>query len=118
MLPKGKIAARFFDLVTISVPPVLPIAMTMGTIFAIFRLKFKQIYSISPPKINVAGRVNLMVFDKTGTLTEDQLEVHSILPTKTEANLLQFGLFAKDPTKESIIIKAMASCHSLACLNG
>lgn len=79
MLPKGKIAARFFDLVTISVPPVLPIAMTMGTIYAIFRLKGHKIFTTSPPKVNVAGRVNIMVFDKTGTLTEDSLEVLGFL---------------------------------------
>ena len=49
--------------------------MTVGTVFAISRLKKKRIYCISPPRINVSGRVNLMVFDKTGTLTEDGLQV-------------------------------------------
>lgn len=47
--------------------------MTAGTVFALSRLKKKRIYCISPPRVNVAGRVNLMVFDKTGTLTEDGL---------------------------------------------
>jgi cation-transporting ATPase 13A2 len=47
--------------------------MTIGTIFAIARLKKKQIYCISPQRVNVSGRVSLMVFDKTGTLTEDSL---------------------------------------------
>jgi cation-transporting ATPase 13A2 len=47
--------------------------MTAGTAFAISRLKKKRIYCISPPRVNVSGRVNLMVFDKTGTLTEDGL---------------------------------------------
>ena len=47
--------------------------MTAGTVFALSRLKQKKIYCISPPRVNVAGRVNLMVFDKTGTLTEDGL---------------------------------------------
>jgi cation-transporting P-type ATPase 13A2 len=55
------------------VPPALPAAMTVGTVFAINRLKKKKIFCISPPRVNVAGRVNLMVFDKTGTLTEDGL---------------------------------------------
>jgi len=49
--------------------------MTVGTVFAINRLKKKRIYCISPPRVNVSGRVNLMVFDKTGTLTEDGLQV-------------------------------------------
>lgn len=66
---------RSLDLVTITVPPALPAAMTVGTVFAINRLKKKRIYCISPPRVNVSGRVNLMVFDKTGTLTEDGLQV-------------------------------------------
>ena len=49
--------------------------MTVGTVFAINRLKRNKIYCISPPRVNVSGRVNLMVFDKTGTLTEDGLQV-------------------------------------------
>lgn len=66
---------RSLDLVTITVPPALPAAMTVGTVFAINRLKRKKIFCISPPRVNVSGRVNLMVFDKTGTLTEDGLQV-------------------------------------------
>ena len=63
------------DLLTITIPPALPAAMTAGTAFAIRRLKQKKINCISPPRVNVCGRVNLMVFDKTGTLTEDGLTV-------------------------------------------
>lgn len=62
-------------MLTITVPPALPAAMTAGTAFAISRLKKRKIYCISPPRVNVSGRVNLMVFDKTGTLTEDGLQV-------------------------------------------
>jgi len=66
---------RCLNLITISVPPALPAAMTAGTAFALSRLKTKKIFCISPQRINVAGRVNMMVFDKTGTLTEDGLQV-------------------------------------------
>jgi len=64
---------RCLNLITITVPPALPAAMTAGTAFAISRLKAKKIFCISPQRVNVAGRVNMMVFDKTGTLTEDGL---------------------------------------------
>lgn len=67
------IVDRSLDLVTITVPPALPAAMTAGTAFAISRLRKRKIFCISPPRVNVSGRVNLMVFDKTGTLTEDGL---------------------------------------------
>lgn len=69
----GEVVKKSLDLITIAVPPILPSAMTIGTIYAINRLKRSKIFCISPPKVNVCGRVNLMVFDKTGTLTEDGL---------------------------------------------
>jgi cation-transporting P-type ATPase 13A2 len=67
---------RCLNLITITVPPALPAAMTAGTAFAISRLRKQRIYCISPPRVNVSGRVNMMVFDKTGTLTEDGLQVY------------------------------------------
>ena len=72
--PIGQIIDRFLNLVTCAVPPTLPSAMAVGTIFALERLRKKKIYCISPPRVNVSGRVNFMVFDKTGTLTEDGLQ--------------------------------------------
>jgi len=72
----GEIIDRSLDLTTITVPPALPAAMTVGIVFAVSRLKKQKIYCISPQRVNIAGRVNLMVFDKTGTLTEDGLQVY------------------------------------------
>ena len=63
-------------------PPALPAAMTVGTVFALNRLQKQKIFCISPPRINVSGRVNFMVFDKTGTLTEDGLQVYGFRPVK------------------------------------
>jgi len=60
-------------LITITVPPTLPAAMTIGTAYSLYRLQKQSIFCISPGKVNVAGRIRLMVFDKTGTLTEDGL---------------------------------------------
>lgn len=74
-----QIIMKSLDLITITVPPILPTAMTIGTVYSISRLKNSKIFCISPPRVNVAGRVNLMVFDKTGTLTEDCLKLHGFL---------------------------------------
>jgi cation-transporting ATPase 13A2 len=71
-----EIVQKTGDLVTIAVPPTLPAAMTIGTTFSIWRLRKKGIFCISPPRVNVSGRVNVMVLDKTGTLTEDGLQVY------------------------------------------
>lgn len=67
------IMKKSLDLITICVPPILPSAMTFGTAYSLSRLRKLKIFCISPPRINVSGRVNMMVFDKTGTLTEDGL---------------------------------------------
>lgn len=64
---------KALDLITICVPPALPATMSAGVAFAVQRLKRKQIFCISPPRVNISGRVQIMVFDKTGTLTEDGL---------------------------------------------
>jgi P-type E1-E2 ATPase len=42
-------------------------------------LKKKQIYCISPPRINISGKLKLVCFDKTGTLTEDGLDLWGVL---------------------------------------
>lgn len=71
------IIVRYFAGITLSVPPELPVVMSMGIIFSLEKLKKKNIYCINPQKIRAAGRVSIMVFDKTGTLTETELTVHS-----------------------------------------
>ena len=64
---------KSLDLITITVPPALPATMSVGVAFAINRLKRSKIFCISPPRVNICGRIQIMVFDKTGTLTEDGL---------------------------------------------
>ena len=61
-----QVTIRALDIITIVVPPALPAAMTVGTIYAQSRLKAKSIFCISPPRINVSGKVKLVCFDKTG----------------------------------------------------
>jgi len=70
---QARLYYKALDLVTITVVPSLPATMAVGIAFAIARLRSGQIYCISPPRVNLAGRINIMVFDKTGTLTEDGL---------------------------------------------
>ena len=66
---------RFLNLFVIAVPPALPAAVGCGVAFAARRLRQLKIFCISPPRINIAGRINHFVFDKTGTLTEEGLSV-------------------------------------------
>lgn len=50
-----------------------------GTVYAQGRLKKKGIFCISPPRINVSGKIKLMCFDKTGTLTEEGLDFFGLI---------------------------------------
>ncbi|EAR99959.2 E1-E2 ATPase family protein (macronuclear) [Tetrahymena thermophila SB210] len=68
------------DLVTITVPPALPTCLSVGISFAINRLKNHKIFCISPPKVNISGKVTIMCFDKTGTLTEEGLDMYGVRP--------------------------------------
>lgn len=67
------IIVRALDIITIIVPPALPLALTSGQVYSQARLKAKNIFCISPQCINVCGKLKLICFDKTGTLTDDGL---------------------------------------------
>ncbi len=47
-------------------PPALPAAMTMGYMYALTRLRRKNIFCISPRTINISGSIDCVCFDKTG----------------------------------------------------
>lgn len=116
---------RSLDLITIIVPPALPAAMSIGTSFSLKRLKNKGIFCISPPKINVCGKLNLTVFDKTGTLTEDGLDVHEIqaideaLEFQKIVDKSAFIEFSRSQSDSEIpkMFEALATCHSLKVIN-
>jgi cation-transporting ATPase 13A3/4/5 len=58
------ILLRTLDIITIVVPPALPAAMTAGTVYSQNRLKKLGILCISPPRINICGKIKLVCFDK------------------------------------------------------
>ncbi|MCJ1378786.1 hypothetical protein MMC17_001885 [Xylographa soralifera] len=121
------IIIRALDLITIVVPPALPATLTIGTNFALNRLKKKSIFCISPQRVNVGGKIDLMCFDKTGTLTEDGLDVLGVRLVHqpamrfsdllTDASAVLPGASDRDPTVDYEVHKAamytMATCHSL-----
>lgn len=112
--PAEAMIKRGLDLVTIVIPPSLPIAMTIGTAFAVSRLKGYKIFTTSPTRVNVCGKVNKMVFDKTGTLTVDGLTVHGALAV-TNAH---FQDNVEQPSDmEGPLHYALACCHSLTIVN-
>jgi cation-transporting P-type ATPase 13A2 len=116
---------RFLDLVTTAVPPALPAVLTSGIIYSLARLRQREIYCISPTRLNISGMIKTVVFDKTGTLTEDGLRVlghRSVY--KTSKKILKYTCLTDDiihhsldaegcGNKYSVHLKyAMACCQS------
>lgn len=127
------IVVRALDLITIVVPPALPATLTIGTNFALSRLKQKQIFCISPQRVNVGGKLDVICFDKTGTLTEDGLDVLGVRvaqrPGKRFSELLADvsavlpgASYDRDPTVDygnnKAVLYTMATCHSLRTIDG
>lgn len=82
-IDKSIMVLRALDIITIVVPPALPATLTIGTTFAINRLKnFHSIFCIAPTRVNIGGKLDVICFDKTGTLTEDGLDVLGVHVTK------------------------------------
>lgn len=63
-VPAETIVIESLDIITITVPPALPAAMTAGIVYAQRRLKRIGIFCISPQRINICGQINLVCFDK------------------------------------------------------
>ncbi|XP_054838156.1 polyamine-transporting ATPase 13A3 [Eublepharis macularius] len=117
-VPAGIIIIESLDIITITVPPALPAAMTAGIVYAQRRLKKAGIFCISPQRINVCGQLNLVCFDKTGTLTEDGLDLWGIQRVENARFLLpEENAFSKRLVK-SPFIACMAACHSLTKIEG
>jgi len=115
---------RALDLITIVVPPALPATLSIGTSFALSRLRKSGIFCISPNRINVSGKINVCCFDKTGTLTEDGLDILGV--RGFERNAHRFGELIEDVHdlplntggSKASFLHALATCHSLQVVDG
>ena len=121
-VPWHTIIIRALDLITVVVPPALPATLSIGTSFAISRLRKAGIFCISPSRVNVAGKINVCCFDKTGTLTEDGLDILGIRPLERNGN--QFSELMDDihdlpmGNTKATFLHALATCHSLRKVDG
>lgn len=119
------IVIRALDLVTIVVPPALPATMSIGTSFAIARLRKIGIYCISPNRVNIGGKVNIVCFDKTGTLTEEGLDVLGVRSVVRSSNKFTELHTAADDVPifgvadaQTPLLHALATCHALKIVDG
>ncbi|KAM9315825.1 polyamine-transporting ATPase 13A3 [Gastrophryne carolinensis] len=117
-VPANIIIIESLDIITITVPPALPAAMTAGILYAQKRLKKIGIFCISPQRINICGQLNLICFDKTGTLTEDGLDLWGIQRTESARFLLPEEKACSEGLVKSQFVACMATCHSLTKIDG
>ncbi|KAM3620287.1 uncharacterized protein V6R79_021142 [Siganus canaliculatus] len=117
-VPAKTIIIESLDIITITVPPALPAAMTAGIVYAQRRLKRIGIFCISPQRINICGQINLVCFDKTGTLTEDGLDMWGVQRVENGS----FHQSEENAYKENLVksqfVACMATCHSLTKIEG
>nr|XP_020024449.1 probable cation-transporting ATPase 13A2 isoform X1 [Castor canadensis] len=113
-VPLNEIVIRALDLVTVVVPPALPAAMTVCTLYAQNRLQTQGIFCVHPLRINLGGKLRLVCFDKTGTLTEDGLDVMGVVPLKGQV----FLPLIPEPRHLPMgpLLRALATCHALSRL--
>ncbi|XP_061493630.1 polyamine-transporting ATPase 13A3 isoform X2 [Rhineura floridana] len=112
------IVIESLDIITITVPPALPAAMTAGIVYAQRRLKKTGIFCISPQRINICGQLNLVCFDKTGTLTEDGLDLWGIQRVENARFILPEQNACSESLVKSPFVACMAACHSLTKIEG
>ncbi|XP_076828883.1 polyamine-transporting ATPase 13A3-like isoform X2 [Brachyhypopomus gauderio] len=112
------IITESLDIITISVPPALPAAMTVGVVYAQRRLRRAGIFCVSPQRINICGQINLVCFDKTGTLTEDGLDLWAIQRVEEGRFCVLDQQVSADSLTRSAFVACMATCHSLTRIEG
>ena len=105
-------------LITIVVPPELPITLSMAVNNAITTLRKSNIFCTDPARIPLGGMVTTVAFDKTGTLTSDEFIVEGVVhPFDDDSiHLIQSVQDASVAPVTSQLV--LAGCHALALVPG
>lgn len=110
------------EAIAMVIPPILPLAILIGLNISVARLNKQNIFTFQVNRIGIIGGTKIMCFDKTGTITEDGMRFKSARAVSTSAGVSAFA--AQDWSREhlanapeSLLAKAMATCHSLEELN-
>lgn len=116
----GDAVVSSLDLVTIAVPPALPLILTIGVGFALTRLEAAGILCTNSQRINLAGHVDCFCFDKTGTLSSDHLDFQGVdecattsTATAAAAAANFVGLQSEVDVLSTPSIVGLATCHGL-----
>ena len=102
-------------------PPALPIFLTVGQTFGLYRLQQKDVFAIDSEKLLQAGFVRTACFDKTGTLTKASHEMLGYCDTTCDSSATPF-FTAYSATladsKHASLYRAFGTCHSVTIVDG
>jgi len=99
-------------LITIVVPPELPITLSMAVNNSMASLRSSNIFCTDPSRIPLGGKVTTCAFDKTGTLTSDEFIVEGVIDLLEDgAHRLSDATAAPAPARFVI-----AGCHAIMAL--
>ncbi|KAI5068179.1 hypothetical protein GOP47_0016524 [Adiantum capillus-veneris] len=98
--------------------PLLPVALEIGQLQAVERLKKRGIFSLNPSRIAIAGKIRVFCFDKTGTLTKEGLDFIGVqgLGERNEQGLTFGPVMAlnKGDDVDVLTIHGLATCHAVS----
>lgn len=83
--PAFTIILTSMDLMTLAVPPALPIVLTLATAVSLRRLSKRGIWGAEGSRMPDAGRIGLIAWDKTGTLTGSEMACFAVVPSGSGA---------------------------------
>lgn len=106
----GKIY-KIMDLITIILPPVLPIASTFSFLIFHYVLNKNSISCFSKYRLHAASLCNKIIYDKTGTLTDDEIQLSGFKPTKIDLSYINDENSHKIVFNEQMEIEELNSLH-------
>lgn len=80
IIDKYKMIIKLLFIITIIVPPILPLCINLGLGNSIKRLKKHNIKCISKEKINISGTIDTICFEPINILNENNIDLMRIQP--------------------------------------
>ncbi|KAJ7563253.1 hypothetical protein O6H91_03G102700 [Diphasiastrum complanatum] len=98
--------------------PLLPVALEIGQLHSMERLKASGIFCLNPKRIAIAGKIRIFCFDKTGTLTKEGLDFTGVqcLDKSRTAASPTFGPVLSPEKRDAIdklVLHGLATCHAV-----
>jgi P-type E1-E2 ATPase len=81
-IEKIMIFFKFLEIITYSLPAVLPIIFNLAYSFSLVRLRQNGIYGTESEKTIEGARIKTIYFDKTGTLTNNSNSLTSVFAAR------------------------------------